>query len=141
MKLAGRLAVGVGVALVCALVIGCQNGVSGPSLTATTASLSLVPTMTEGTELEANRNICCCHVTGTVTNGSSVPVNIELRFPAKSKQTGEQVGMGLDLQKSMAAGGTRSFVAVGIYAACNSLDLAQIQRDQIVNVRGLWSPD
>ncbi len=141
MKLAARFPLGLALALVGALVVGgCQNGVSGPSLTATTAGLTLVPTMTAGTDLGANRNICCCHVVGTVTNTSPVSVNIELRFPATNTATGELAGMGLDSQKSVPTGATRSFEAVGIYAACNSLDLAQIQRDQILNIRGLWSP-
>lgn len=141
MKQAPRLVLAAVLALAAAVAIGCQNGVSGPSLTAVTSQLSLVPTLGSTPDLSANMNTCCCHVSGTVKNTSSIEVNVELRFPAKNRQTGESVGMGLALQKNMAAGASRSFEAVGIYAPCNSIDLTQIDRDKMVNIKGLWQPE
>jgi|WetSurMetagenome_2_1015567.scaffolds.fasta_scaffold58060_3 hypothetical protein len=141
MNNAGRLATAAAIALSAAVALaGCQNGVSGPSLTATTSGLTLVPSLGSTPDLNANMNTCCCHVSGTVKNTSSVDTHIELRFPATSKQTNESVGMGLSVLTNVPAGGSKTFVAVGIYAACNTLDMNQITRDQLVNIKGLWSP-
>lgn len=134
MKHGPRLVVAVGVALVGALTLACQNGVVGPSLTASVLTLSLSPTL----KVPAGENICCCHVVGTVKNTSSVNVHVELRFPAVAN--GQNVGTAVDLERDIAPNGVRAFEAVGIQSACSSLSLAQISADQRVRVIGLWEP-
>ena len=136
MKHARRLALGLAVALAGALAMACQNGVTGPSLTATILQLDLSPTL----KVPAGENICCCHVVGTVKNTSSVSVHIRLQFPAKDK-AGASAGAAEVLVTSVPAGATRPFEAVGIQTACGLLDKAQITADQRVRVIGLWEPN
>jgi len=142
MKHAARFAVAVALALGAAFTIACQNGVVGPSLTATVQTISLSPTFpfTPGnaTGEQASRNICCCLVVGTVKNTSSIAAHIELQFPAM--RAGQSVGTAVDLEKDVPSQAGRSFSAVGIQAACNTLDLSQISADQRVRVIGLWEP-
>lgn len=142
MKHAARFAVAVALALGAAFTIACQNGVVGPSLTATVQTISLSPTFpfTPGnaTSEQASRNICCCLVVGTVQNTSSITAHIELRFPATSQ--GQNAGTAIDLEKDVPSQAGRSFSAVGIQAPCNTLSLSQITADQRVRVIGLWAP-
>lgn len=45
--------------------------------------------------------VCCCHVTGTITNGNSVPIHVLIRFAAidvLSQQIGQIVFFERDLQ-------------------------------------------
>jgi uncharacterized protein YfcZ (UPF0381/DUF406 family) len=142
MKHGARLAVAVALALGIAFTFACQNGVVGPSLTATIQTISLSPTFPftpgDATGEQASRNICCCLVVGTVKNTSSITAHIELQFPAIS--AGQSVGTAVDLEKDVASQAVRSFSAVGIQAACNTLSLTQITADQHVRVIGLWEP-
>lgn len=142
MKHAARFAVAVALALGVAFTIACQNGVVGPSLTATVQTISLSPTFpfTAGnaTSEQAARNICCCVVVGTVKNTSSIAAHVELRFPAISQ--GQAVGTAIALEKDIPSQATRSFSAVGVQAACNTVSLSQITADQRVRVIGLWEP-
>jgi hypothetical protein len=131
-----RLGIAILVALAGALVIACQNGVTGPSLTATVQDVTLVPTLTG---VPAGENVCCCHLSGSVKNTSSIRVHVQLRFPARNK-TGQAVGVGVDLQRDIPAEGTRSFLAVGIQAPCSTIEKSQIVADQQVRVIGLWEP-
>jgi hypothetical protein len=142
MKHGARLAVAVAFALGVAFTFACQNGVVGPSLTATIQTISLSPTFPftpgDATGEQASRNICCCLVVGTVKNTSSITAHIELQFPATS--LGQNVGTAVDLEKDVASQAVRAFSAVGIQAACNKLSLTQIGTDQRVRVIGLWEP-
>jgi hypothetical protein len=115
---------------------GCQNGVTGPSLTATVQNVSPQPTVAG---LEGGPNVCCCHLAGQITNTSTVPVDAELRFPAKTN--GQLVGTAVDIQSDIPAGATRSFLAVGIPSACKDINLSQILTDKEVRLKGLWRPD
>ena len=137
-----RFAAAVALALGVAFTFACQNGVVGPSLTATVQTLSLSPTFPftagDATAEQASRNICCCLVVGTVQNTSSITAHIELRFPATSQ--GQSVGTATDLERDVASQAVRTFSAVGIQAACNRLSLTQIAADQRVRVIGLWEP-
>jgi hypothetical protein len=142
MKPVRHLAVALGAALVGALLLaGCQNGVSGPSLTAATSAVTLMPSLGSVPDLEANKNTCCCHVTGTVKNTSGIEVHVELKFPATNRQTGQPAGTALTILRNIGPGASRDFSAIGIYAPCNALDRDQVVRDQIVNIKGLWEPD
>jgi len=134
MTKAARLAGAAILAAGAALAIGCQNSVTGPSLTAVVGSLSLTPTL----KVPAGENICCCHVVGTVRNTSSIAVNVQLDFQAK--QGGTVVGTATVMVENVSPDAVRSFEAKGVYAPCSSLDLGQISADQRVRVIGLWEP-
>jgi hypothetical protein len=120
-----------------ALMAGCQQGVTGPSLSATVQNVSLQPTVAG---LEGGQNVCCCHVAGQVTNTSSVPVHAELLFTAKGPN-GLLVGTALTIQRDVPARATRTFLAVGIFAACKDISLSQIVADKLVRLKGLWEPE
>lgn len=131
-----RLVLGLAVAAAGALLMGCQNGVTGPSLTASILQLDLSPTL----KVPAGENICCCHIVGTVKNTSSVGVHIRLQFPAKDK-AGASAGAAEVLVTAIPAGTTRDFEAIGIQKPCSSLEKTQIWADQRVRVIGLWEPN
>jgi hypothetical protein len=127
----------VAVAAASVLIAGCQNGVTGPSLSANFHDVTLVPTVTGGVEGAAN--VCCCHLAGKFTNTSSITVDAELRFPAKDA-SGNLVGQGEDVLNNVPSGATANFLAVGITAPCSSLSLAQINADGSVRLKGLFQP-
>jgi len=119
-----------------ALMAGCQNGVVGPSLSATVQNVSLQPTVAG---LQGGQNVCCCHLAGQVTNTSTVPVHAELLFEAKAAN-GDRLGTAIDIEQNVAAGATRSFLAVGITAACKDVILSQVLADKRIRLKGLWEP-
>jgi hypothetical protein len=131
LPLAAALAVAV------AVMTGCQNGVTGPSLSATVQNVSLQPTVAG---LQGGQNVCCCHLAGQLTNGSSVAVHAELIFPAKGTN-GENLGTALNILEDVPSGATRSFLAVGITAACKDVSLSQIVADKQIRLKGLFFPD
>jgi len=92
----------------------CQNGVTGPSLSANVANVTLQPTVAG---LEGGANVCCCHVVGQLTNTSSIAIDAELQFPAKASSSGQLLGTALSTLTSIPAGSTQPFQAVGIPAA------------------------
>jgi hypothetical protein len=119
-----------------ALSAGCQNGVTGPSLSATFQQVTFVPTVAG---LTGGENVCCCHLAGKFTNTSSIAVDAELRFPAKDKG-GVLVGQGEDLLLNVQPGATQSFLAVGITASCSSLTMSQILADGTIRLKGMFIP-
>ncbi len=132
-----RTALGaIAVAAAGALISGCQNGVTGPSLSATYHDVSLQPTVVG---VEGGANVCCCHLAGKFTNTSSISVDAELRFLAKDKN-GQQVGTGEAVLNDVPAGATQPFLAVGIPAPCSSLTLSQILADGSIRLKGLFTP-
>lgn len=136
MRIRTRLLAAFAIALASAVALACQSGVTGPSLSATVSNLQLQPSVSG---LEGGQNVCCCHVTGRVTNTSSVGVHIELIFPAKDA-AGQVLGVASDIQRDVAPNGVRDFVAVGILAPCRSVGLSQVTADKRVRVMGLWEP-
>jgi hypothetical protein len=115
---------------------GCQNGVTGPSLAASVNNLTLQPTVAG---LEGGADVCCCHLVGQLTNTSTVAVDAELEFPAKGAN-GQVVGTAINILSNVPPGGTVSFLAVGIAAPCSSLDVNQISADEVIKLKGLWTP-
>jgi len=136
MKHSARLAAAAALAVIGSVTLACQNGVTGPTLSATVRNLALQPTVSG---LDGGANVCCCRVTGQVTNTSSVTAHIELLFAAKST-AGQLIGTAADMQRDVTPGGTRSFQATGIPMACRDVNLAQIAADQHVRLIGLWEP-
>jgi hypothetical protein len=133
-----RTALGVIVAVTAAglLSAGCQNGVTGPSLSSNFSQVTFVPTVAG---LQGGENVCCCHLSGRFTNTSSIAVDAELRFPAKDK-SGVLVGQGEDLLTNVPSGASRSFLAVGITAPCASLTMSQILADGTIRLKGMFVP-
>ena len=139
MKLGNRSAAVLGALLVVlagVLLSACQSGVTGPSLAATVQGVTLQPTVTG---LVGGENVCCCHIRGTVTNQSSVSVDAELLFPARTPD-GKGAGTGIVMEQEIPPGGSRAFVAVGITAACRDVSLTQIVADKQIRLKGLWQP-
>lgn len=128
-----RFMAATAVAMVAASTLACQNGVSGPSLSAAVQTLALRPTVSG---VDGGANVCCCLVTGEVRNTSSVALHIQLTFPAKSQ--GASVGTAVILERDVPANTVRPFVASGIQAACKDLSLSQIDADKQIRLLGLW---
>jgi hypothetical protein len=126
----------IAVAAAGSLITGCQNGATGPSLSATYHDVSLQPTVVG---VDGAANVCCCHLAGKFTNTSSISVDVELRFVAKDKN-GQQVGTGEAVLNDVPSGATQSFLAVGIPAPCSSLSLSQILADGSIRLKGLFTP-
>jgi hypothetical protein len=124
-------------AVAVAAMAGCQNGVTGPSLSATVQNVSLQPTVAG---LEGGQNVCCCHLAGQFTNGSSVAVHAELLFPAQSAN-GQNLGTATTILENVPSGATRSFLAVGITSACKDLSLSQVVANKEIRLKGLFFPD
>jgi len=108
---AKRLMAGAAVALAGAVTIGCQNGVTGPSLSASIQTLTLVPTVE----------------------------HVQLQFPAKTG--GTEVGRAVVLEKDLAPGAVRPFEAPGLMVPCGQLDSKQVLADAVVRPIGLWQPN
>jgi hypothetical protein len=131
---AARLVVGAAVAFAGALAIGCQNGVTGPSLSASIQTLSLVPTV----NAPYSQNICCCHVVGTVKNTGTITEHVQLQFPAKTG--GTEVGRAVVLVNDVLSGTVRNFEAPGLMVACSTIDPKQVLADAVIRPIGLWEP-
>jgi hypothetical protein len=125
-------------ALVCACLwlAGCESGVTGPSLAASLSNVNLRPTVENQPLAE---NVCCCYITGSVTNNSSVTVHAELLFDAKNA-SGTRLGTGISIIPSLLPGATESFTAVGITEPCRNLNLGQIIDDKVIKLKGIWEP-
>ncbi len=95
--------------------------VVGPELSAEIVSQNLVPTATaEEADPFTPDAICCCRVTGAVRNTSSIPVNVSLRFDGFN-QDGGAVGTAVAYVENIPPGGTGSYTAAGIFAACSRI--------------------
>jgi hypothetical protein len=104
---------------------------TGPSLSATILTQSLVPT---GSGVSA-ASICCCHVVGTVQNTSTIPVDMILDWSA-TDNVGNVLGLATDFEKNVSPGATTSYNAAGIFASCSAV--AQVTPQ--VTVYGLYEP-
>jgi hypothetical protein len=135
MNQASRLSTAVAAAATLGLLIACQNGVSGPSLSAT---VTPPPTFALQPSLAGQPTVCCCHVVGNVTNTSSVTVHVQLAFPASVG--GQSAGAAYDFQKDIKPGEVRPFLAAGIYAPCSQLTTDQIFAGRQIQITGLYQP-
>jgi hypothetical protein len=107
----------------------CESVSVGPSLSQVTFSpaidtpggwrLAQKATITDPT-------VCCCHVTGNVTNHNSVPLHVTITFAAMdthSLQLGRTVQFVPDLQP----GATQSVEVSGFLLSCASIDHVNYQ--------------
>jgi hypothetical protein len=110
--------------------------VAGPELSAEIETQVLVPTATEeeADPLEPSA-ICCCRVTGSVRNTSSIPINVSLRFNGYNVDGGA-VGTAVAYVENIPAGGTGSYSAAGIFSACDRL--SRVEASQFV--LGVFEP-
>lgn len=110
--------------------------VVGPELSAEIVSQTLVPTATaEEAEPFQPSGICCCRVTGSVRNTSSIPVNVSLRFNGYNLDGGA-VGTAVAYVENIAPGATGSFTAAGIFDACSRI--GRVEATQFV--LGVFEP-
>jgi hypothetical protein len=110
--------------------------VAGPALSAEIVAQDLVPTATvQEADPFAPADICCCRVDGRVRNTSSIPVNVSLRFNGYN-QDGGAVGTAVAYVENVPAGGTSSFNAAGIFAACSHI--SRVEATQFV--LGVFEP-
>ena len=111
--------------------VSCKHA-TGPSLSAVLESQSLSPTM-PGDTTGAR---CCCRVTGTVRNTSSVGAHISLRFRANDR-SGKDIGTAVDLVANVKPGEARPYDAAGILVPCSQVG----KTEPDVLVIGLYHPD
>jgi hypothetical protein len=110
----------------------CEGFTPGPSLEVEVPreSLSLQPTT-------ANSQLCCCRVVGSITNRSSVPVHVTLKFEAYQAGEEEAVAAAVDFLENMQPGEQRSIDASGFLIACSSIDRFELVD---IDLRGVWVP-
>jgi hypothetical protein len=111
-----RYAVAVVILAVGAVALSYCSHLTGPALTATIESRNLVPTST----FPNASTLCCCRVTGTVRNTSSISAHLSLRFHATNAQ-GQDAGSAQDYLVSVPAGESRPYSASGIFTPCASI--------------------
>ncbi len=110
--------------------------VTGPELSAEIVSQSLVPTATaEEADPFTPDAICCCRVTGSVRNTSSIPVNVSLRFDGFNLDGGA-VGTAVAYVENIGPGATGAYTAAGIFSACARI--SRVQSSQFV--LGVFEP-
>jgi hypothetical protein len=137
MKKRAGFASAVAVAVTGVLMTGCQNGVTGPSLSANYHDVTLRPTVAG---LVGGENVCCCHLAGRITNTSSVAVDAEVTFNAVGADD-RTMGTASDMVTNVPPGETRPFLAVGITSACREVSLSQVVADGRIRLKGLWKPE
>jgi hypothetical protein len=124
MSQVARLACATAAALIAAAMITACSQVTGPSLTVSIESRQLTPSSTTVANPDT---ICCCHVTGTVKNTSSIPVHVDIRFHVKDSSGSEFTA--LDWVRDIPAGGSKPYDAAGIIAPCKQV--ASITNDPL----------
>jgi hypothetical protein len=123
-----------GTALLLALLsLGCEGTPLGPSLAEVTLeNVGLRPT-------QGSRDACCCHVTGVVTNRTTAPVHVTLKFAAFQSQTSPDPFASIvyfieDLQP----GARHDVDAAGFLIPCSAINLQFLRRE--LSVRGVAFP-
>jgi hypothetical protein len=103
--------------LVCAAAFsgaGCQSLPTGPSLTAfEIANISGQPTIGDG-------GLCCCHVVGTATNRTIVPLHATITFAGFDTRDRE-ISKILYFIQDIAPGQSRAINAPGFIVPCNAI--------------------
>jgi hypothetical protein len=127
------------------LLVSCETVPAGPSLsnvtftpsiqTATGWKASQKPTVLDVNMKALDPTVCCCHVTGTITNGNSVPVHVILTFAA---MTAQNTGVGavpgatappqiVYFEKDLPAGASDTIEAPGFLFPCAAIDHVDYQ--------------
>lgn len=104
--------------------VACDSVPIGPSL----SNVTFTPAIDSpsGWELAqkatiADPTVCCCHVTGNVTNRNTVPLHVTITFAAMN-HGGQQLGRIVYFAQDLQAGATRSIEASGFLIPCASID-------------------
>jgi hypothetical protein len=103
----------------------------GPSLDVAVQNPTLQPTAGSPT-------VCCCRVTGSLANRSTVPVHVDVAFNSYVAGDPKPNGRALDFVENMQPGETRNFTAVGFVQSCSSI--SKWEQVQPLNVRAVWLP-
>jgi hypothetical protein len=102
---------------VCAAAFGvaaCQSLPTGPSLTAfEITNISGQPTI-------GDRSLCCCHVVGTATNRTTVPLHATITFSGFDTRD-KEVSKILYFIQDIAPGQSRTINAPGFIVPCNAI--------------------
>jgi hypothetical protein len=152
----GRLRVGTTIIVfLCSIALfnSCESVPTGPSLSKVTFTPAIEtvagwrasqrPTVLNRAQTALDPTVCCCHVTGTLTNNNTVPVHILVTFAAMTAQnTGAGVGAGeappqiLYFQRDLQPGESQRIEASGFLLPCASIDHVNYQ----VNVSSVGVP-
>lgn len=108
----------------------CSGYDVGPSLPVDVQIQSLKPTIGDAAR-------CCCHVTGSVTNQSTVPVHVTIRFAAYGETGTEPFARILYFIRDMQPNEQQFFDASGLVFAC--ADIGRVEIDDI-DVTGVSFP-
>jgi hypothetical protein len=124
-----------------ALVLSCSTVPNGPSLTNVTFS----PAINETTVWKAQQRptvigldgkpdptVCCCHITGTITNRNSVPVYALVQFAAVAPN-GDQLSRSLFYAPDLRPGQTTTIEAPPASADCLLNAGSQANGEPILN--------
>lgn len=121
-----------GVALVALLAAACGFPSQGPELvveifTPTGRSISSgsvvgAAEMTVPTNLNRDRDACCCAVAGSATNRGTVTVGVKLSFDALHPSDDDPVGKAIQFIERMEPGETRELDARGFLLPCNDVE-------------------
>ena len=125
-------AVGGRIVFLCALVAvsGCQDLPTGPSLKDFQVSgVAGSPTIAN------SPNLCCCHVVGTATNRTTVPLHATIQFTGFDVR-GQELSTILYFIQDMAPGASHSIDAPGFIVPCSAISRYTWE----VKVRGITYP-
>ena len=128
MKLRGALWVSVFVALLGC--VSCSSYEVGPSLPVDVQIQGLRATTGDTAR-------CCCHVTGTVVNQSTVSVHVTIRFGAFRGSEVDPFARILYFIRDMEPNETQFFEASGFVYSCSDIDRVEIDD---VDVTGIVFP-
>lgn len=120
-------------ASVCALA-ACEGTPAGPSLAdVPLTNVALRPT------LAGDATLCCCHVTGVLTNNNTVPVDVTLKFAAFQTPTSpDPFASILYFVEDLQSGARHNVDAAGFLVPCSAINPQLLRKE--VSVRGVAFP-
>ena len=93
----------------------CGGTPAGPSISnVVLRNVALQPTAD-------NPNLCCCHVTGTAENGTSVPVHMTIKFSALDGVRDEPIATIVAFVSDLEPRSTRAIDAPGFIVPCAAI--------------------
>lgn len=110
-------------------VSGCQPLPIGPTLT--DFELSGIA----GRSTTGNAALCCCHVVGTATNRTTVPLHATIKFTGSDAQ-GKEISTILYFIQDLAPGSSHAIDAPGFIVPCTAVSRYSWE----VKVRGITYP-